>query len=198
MATSFSLIVNNYQYTMLKNGILSLVALFVVVFSACSSSAGNSQEARSSADTAEVAHEFPKKSGHEVSFQAADKSIINTRDLIGKVVFINFWATWCPPCIEEMPSIQALYNKFKDNKDIVFLLVDVDADLKGAERFMRTNKLDMPLYIPNSNLPSSFLGGAIPTTVILDKRGNIDVRLEGGRDYRAPQITQALESLLAE
>lgn len=136
--------------------------------------------------------------GFDISFKAPDKSIINTQDLIGKVVFINFWATWCPPCIAEMPSIQILYDKFKDNKDIVFLIVDVDADLIGAERFMKSRKFTLPLYIPNSNIPSSFLKGAIPTTVILDKRGNIDVRLEGGRDYTAPQITQALQSLLSE
>jgi len=183
---------------MVKNKILSLAVLCTLGFSACNSAANSTKETTITVDTTTVIQNIEKEAGFNVSFQAVDKSTINTKDLIGKVVFINFWATWCPPCIEEMPSIQALYNQFKDNPDIVFLLVDVDADLKGAERFMRKHKLDMPLYIPNSNLPTSFLEGAIPTTVILDKRGNIDVRLEGGRDYRAPQMVQAIESLLAE
>jgi len=187
---------------MIKNKIFGLAVLLALGFYSCHSSATNSQQAISSSDTTVIATDVSSDGsgakGFDVSFQGVDKRTINTKDLIGKVVFINFWATWCPPCIEEMPSIQALYNKFKDNKDIVFLLVDVDADLKGAERFMRKNNLDMPLFIPNSNLPSSFLQGAIPTTVILDKRGNIDVRLEGGRDYRAPQMIKAIESLLAE
>ncbi len=175
-----------------------LVFIFIFLCFGCQTQAqDNEDENREVSSAIAPTQEFVHK-GFDISFQAANKSIINTQDLIGKVVFINFWATWCPPCIAEMPSIQILYDKFKDNKDIVFLMVDVDSDLKGAEQFMNSRKFTLPIYIPNSNIPSSFLEGAIPTTVILDKRGNIDVLLEGGRDYTAPQMTQALESLLSE
>lgn len=182
----------------MKNIFFLFGGLLFVSFISCQTNAKSNEGESEQVETTEFTSEGVDKSAFDISFQAVDKSKINTKDLIGKVVFINFWATWCPPCIAEMPSIQALYNKFKDNKDIVFLMVDVDADLKGADRFMRKNKYELPVYIPNSNIPTSFLEGSIPTTVILDKRGNIDVRLEGGRDYNAPQITQALESLLAE
>ena len=175
-----------------------LVFIFIFLCFGCQTQAqDNEDENREVSSAIAPTQEFVHK-GFDISFQAANKSIINTQDLIGKVVFINFWATWCPPCIAEMPSIQILYDKFKDNKDIVFLMVDVDSDLKGAEQFMNSRKFTLPIYIQNSNIPSSFLEGAIPTTVILDKRGNIDVLLEGGRDYTAPQMTQALESLLSE
>lgn len=133
-----------------------------------------------------------------ISFKNEKGEVLSLDDLKGKAVFINFWATWCPPCIKEMPSIQTLYNKFKDNKDIVFLLVDVDNNIDGASKFMKKRKLNMPLYVPNSEIPSSFLAGVIPTTVILDKRGNIDVRLEGGRDYSTPAIVEALQLLIDE
>lgn len=139
-----------------------------------------------------------KPSESVISFKNEKGEVVSLDELKGKAVFINFWATWCPPCIEEMPSIQTLYNKFKDNKDIVFLLVDVDNNIESASKFMEKRELDMPLYVPNSEIPSSYLAGAIPTTVILDKKGNIDVRLEGGRDYSTPAIAEALQSLIDE
>lgn len=178
--------------------IFSVVLLFTIVLVSCGSSANDNQESKEVNSQELDSVSTAKSSDDIVSFRGIDNQTISTEDLKGKVVFINFWATWCPPCIEEMPSIQILYDKFKNNKDIVFLLVDVDGDLQNAEKFMKNNKLDMPLYIPDSDLPESFIQGAIPTTVILDKRGNIDVRLEGGRDYSSPSIAKALESLLAE
>lgn len=131
-------------------------------------------------------------------FKNVDNSIVKLGELKGKVVFVNFWATWCPPCIEEMPSIQVLYEKFKDNKDIVFLIVDVDGDLENANTFMKEHNLKMPLYIMNSNLPAGFELNAIPTTIVLDKQGNLDLRLEGGRDYATPEMFDEINAILAK
>lgn len=123
---------------------------------------------------------------------------IKVADLKGKVVFINFWATWCPPCIEEMPSIAALKKKFKDNPNIVFLMVDVDNNLAKSKKFMAKQKLDLPVHVPYSQIPSNYLGNSIPTTVILDKKGEIVVRTEGARDYNAPKLVAAIEALVLE
>lgn len=123
---------------------------------------------------------------------------ITLAELKGKVVFINFWATWCPPCIAEMPSIASLKETFKDHKDLVFLMVDVDNNLKKSMKFMSKEKLDLPVHVPASSIPSTLLGSSIPTTVIIDKKGEIVVRAEGGRDYTNPKIIAALKELLAE
>lgn len=61
---------------------------------------------------------------------------------------------------------------------------------------MKQNNYDLPVYAPAGNIPSDYLGGAIPTTVILDKRGNMIARLEGGRDYADPEIVKALNELV--
>lgn len=132
-----------------------------------------------------------------VSFLDGNKKAVSLNDLKGKVVFINFWATWCPPCVREMPSINNLKKHFKNNKDLVFLMVDVDGNYEVSKKFMEKNGFDLPLYMPNGDIPSRFLGNSIPTTVILDKTGKMVARIEGGRDYAAPEIIKAMDDLLA-
>ena len=131
----------------------------------------------------------------ELSFKDKEGKVLQLSALKGKVVFINFWATWCPPCIHELPSIDQLRQSLKDNKDIVFLMVDVDGDMEKSSAFMAENKYDLPLYIAEGDIPAEFLGQSIPTTVILDKAGKIVERLEGSRDYGAPEIKKALEDI---
>lgn len=122
----------------------------------------------------------------------------NTESLRGKVVFINFWATWCPPCIKEMPSIEQLKKSYDGNDDIVFLLVDVDGKMEKSKAFMQKNNFDLQVSIPDSNIPSTLLGNAIPTTIILDKNGQIAGKLEGAYDYSNPEMKKALDELLTQ
>lgn len=133
-----------------------------------------------------------------VSFKNEDGESISTMDLKGKVVFINFWATWCPPCIKELPSINDLKKQYERNKNIVFLMVDVDADLEKSVSLMKDNKYDLTVYMPETPIPPTFLGNSIPTTVILGKDGEIKERIEGGRDYAAPDIKVLLDDLIDE
>ena len=132
----------------------------------------------------------------DLKFKDEDGRTISLSSLNGKVVFINFWATWCPPCIHEMPSINELKQSFKNNENIVFLMVDVDNKMEKSLAFMEKNRYDLPVYVPTSNIPPNYLGGAIPTTVILDKSGDMIARIEGGRDYTSPEIIKALNELV--
>lgn len=172
-----------------------IVALSSLTFVYCGQAESKATAIETNAEVIRIDVE-PAKSA--LAFKNEKGVVVRLADLKGKVVFINFWATWCPPCIEEMPSIQTLYNKFKDNNHVVFLLVDVDNNIEKASKFLRERKLDIPLNVPNSEIPTSFLAGAIPTTVILDKSGNIDVRMEGGKDYSTPAYAEALQSLIDE
>lgn len=145
-----------------------------------------------------VAERTENQIANDITFQDGNGKTIALNDLKGKVVFINFWATWCPPCITEMPSINELKAKFNGNENIVFLMVDVDGKHKKAQAFMDKRKFDLPVYVPHSEIPKEYLGGAIPTTIILDKNGAIAARIEGGRDYSAPEILNGLKKLIAE
>lgn len=127
----------------------------------------------------------------------ADGKAVNMEDLKGKVVFMNFWATWCPPCIAEMPSIQKLYDKVKDDKDIMILTVEVEGKRDKVAKFMERKKLSLPVVYPNSSIPTEFFNGSLPTTVILDKKGNIAHTTMGMADYSGQDIVDFLNELKA-
>lgn len=134
----------------------------------------------------------------EILFRNMEDEVIELSDQKGKVVFINFWATWCPPCIAEMPAINRFYSSFKDNDKIVFLMVDVDNDPVKSQKFMDKRKFDLPVYTPASPIPSSYMGGSIPTTLVLNKYGKVVFKHEGMGDFSNEEFKTFVNKLIAE
>lgn len=132
----------------------------------------------------------------KASFKSADNKVYDTEQLKGKVLFINFWATWCPPCRAEMPSIQKLYDKFKGDENIEFLIVEIEGDIAGTNTFLEQQKLKLPIVYPNGEIPANWLGGSIPTTVILDKSGKIAAKEEGMYDYSTKEVEEFVRNLI--
>lgn len=132
----------------------------------------------------------------DIVFLNAEGQKVTLSDLKGKVVFINFWATWCPPCINEMPTIDKLKNHFKGNDELIFLMVDIDNQIEASTAFMKEYGYDLPVYTVQGEIPTSYLGNAIPTTVLLDKSGEIFMRLEGGRDYFSKEMIEIIDEML--
>jgi thiol-disulfide isomerase/thioredoxin len=130
-----------------------------------------------------------------VIFWEGDGKTVDLASLKGKVVFINFWATWCPPCIAEMPSINALYGKFKDNENVAFLMVDVDGNYQKSDSFMKKHHYALEVVSPVGEIPPVFMQGAIPTTVILDKEGKLVYRQEGAADYFSTKMVDLISQL---
>ncbi|MES2277721.1 MAG: TlpA disulfide reductase family protein [Bacteroidota bacterium] len=131
----------------------------------------------------------------DVLFQSTDGRTIHLAEQKGKVVFINFWATWCPPCIAEMPSINGLYEKLKNNKNVVFIIVDADHNFQKSMPFMTKRKFTMPLYQLASGVPESLVSNSIPTTTIIDKNGQIVFHQAGSADYSNPKILEYLNRI---
>jgi thiol-disulfide isomerase/thioredoxin len=92
----------------------------------------------------------------------------------GKVIFLNLWATWCGPCRAEMPGIQKLYNKVKDDR-IVFLMLSIDKDgaAQKIKTYVRKNKYTFPVYTPSGYLTDQLNVPSIPTTFVISKEGKI-------------------------
>jgi thiol-disulfide isomerase/thioredoxin len=117
-------------------------------------------------------------------------------DLKGKVVFLNFWATWCPPCRQEMPSMETLYQRFK-GQGLEILAVDCQEGAQDVSAFMRKNGLTFPAALDTSGAVSGDYGiSAIPTTYIIDRSGKIIIRAVGGLRWANPKIIAAFETLL--
>ena len=130
-----------------------------------------------------------------ISFKDAANNTVNLSELNGKVVFINFWATWCPPCRAEMPSIETLYQKLKDNENIVFLMVDVDNDYHKAKKYMDEMGFSLPVYTPASEIPKELMSGTIPTTLILNKNGQLVFSHEGAGNFGGKKMMDFLTGL---
>ncbi|WP_440134740.1 TlpA family protein disulfide reductase [Chitinophaga sancti] len=147
------------------------------------------------------AHIKPGPSHEIVSFNYRDVAtgnVVNTSSLRGKVVFINYWASWCPPCRAEFSSVMSLYNRFKDNPQVVFILINEDDDLAKAKEFLQKENCNLPIYKALDIVPVSVYNGTLPTTVILDKEGKIKYHHEGladyGREEFANQINEVIRS----
>lgn len=124
--------------------------------------------------------------------------VIDIKDQQGKVLFINFWATWCPPCIAEMPSINEMYARYKNNPKVMILEIDVDNNFSKSVPFMKKHNYQMPVYNIASELPKGFLTNAIPTTVIIDKTGTVVARHEGGADYTDKGFYNYMDGLISK
>ena len=123
-----------------------------------------------------------------VSLIGADGIKVGLSDQKGKLLFINFWAPWCPPCRAEMPGINALQNKLKDQKNIEFFMVDVDSKPKAATNYMVENELSLPVYSPSSFIPVEIFDGNLPTTVVISPEGKIIYHDIGAADYNHPDF----------
>jgi thiol-disulfide isomerase/thioredoxin len=123
-----------------------------------------------------------------ISFTDSQGQEVKLADRKGKVLFINFWATWCPPCRAEMPSINALHQKLKDNKNIEFFIVDVDKDTEKTLSFMKKKGYDLPIHTPSSFLPPEIFDGNLPTTVVISPEGKVIYHHIGVADYDNPDF----------
>lgn len=137
-------------------------------------------------------------SGNTPSFSYTDATgkQQSTADLKGKVVFINFWATWCPPCRAEMPSLNGLYREFKNDNRFVFLFLNEDEDAGKAKLYLQKQEYTFPLLTRAGRISPEFFNGTLPTTLVLDKEGNVVLKHEGLARYNTSEFIEQLKSLL--
>ena len=117
--------------------------------------------------------------------------------LRGKVVLLNLWTTWCPPCRDEMPSMERLYQKLRD-RGFVLLAVSQDEGGKAAvEPFVRDLGLTFPVLVdPEHQVGDRYQVWGYPESFIIDREGRVVERVIGPRDWTSPQQVAALERLL--
>jgi thiol-disulfide isomerase/thioredoxin len=131
----------------------------------------------------------------QLSFKDQTGKVITLNQLKGKVVFINFWATWCPPCLAEMPSINKLYEKYKNDADVVFIMVDADGNFEKSNGYMKARNYAMPIYHMASSVPEQIFSGSLPTTVVFDKQARISFKHEGAANYGSKKFVDFIGQL---
>lgn len=116
-------------------------------------------------------------------------------DAKGQVVVLNFWATWCPPCIAEMPSLQELYSAYGDRVKFMFVSQEDREKIRG---FLDKRGFDLPVYRPLSKIPESLYSRSIPATYIIDRDGRIRVAKVGVADWNSEKVRNLLDELTEE
>jgi thiol-disulfide isomerase/thioredoxin len=122
-----------------------------------------------------------------------DGKEITARELRGKVVFLNRWATWCGPCVQEMPSIQALYESLRDSDVAFVILSDEKAD--KVKSFVKKRQWSLPVYLAVEGLPPVLQSQYIPATFIINRQGEVVFRKEGGMDWNTDAVRAMLKKV---
>lgn len=131
----------------------------------------------------------------DLNFRLIDKDGNETslEKMKGKVIFMNLWATWCAPCLAEMPSIKKLHTEM--GSEVAFVILSLDDDFEKAKAFDKKKGYDLPIYSLRSNMPAMYDSTTIPTTYIIDAQGNLVLTHSGMADYDSDKFKKFLRSL---
>ncbi|MBN1907417.1 MAG: TlpA family protein disulfide reductase [Deltaproteobacteria bacterium] len=135
----------------------------------------------------------------DFSLPDLDGRMVNLSSYKGRVVIVNIWATWCPPCVAEAPSLDKLYKIFKE-EGLELLAVSVDKDGKRAvEPFMKKKNLSFPVLLdPDGRVAGLYRTRGVPESFIVKKDGTIDNKIEGAIDWTSPKVIEYFQKLLKE
>lgn len=175
------------------NTIILMIGLGMVTLTACKNE-GKQDAADSTAPAATDTVAAAPAVAMLPAFKMSDEQgkPVTLESLKGKKVVVNIWASWCPPCRAEMPSIQNLYKK-TDKEKVAFVLLSVDDQMEDAAAFKKKQGLNMPVFFPAENLPLLFNVQAIPSTFIFNEKGELIKKMEGMDDYDTQEYVDLLK-----
>jgi thiol-disulfide isomerase/thioredoxin len=144
-------------------------------------------------------HQFePRRDAPKVSLKSLDGNKVSLEDYKGKVVFLNFWTTWCGYCKREMPSMEKLYAKFKD-KDFVILAVDVRESKEKVKTFWDRYKLTFPAVLDPTGMAAMAFGvRGYPATFFIDRKGRVVGGAPGAREWFSEDAQAIIAELVEE
>jgi peroxiredoxin len=133
----------------------------------------------------------------EFRLPSPDGAAVSLSSFRGKVVMVHFWATWCPPCVEELPALERLYRSLLD-KDLVLLAISVDEGGPGVvSEFMKRNGVSFPVLLdPKRSMARRYGSFRTPETYLVDRNGIVQKKIFGAMDWTQPQAIAMITGLL--
>jgi len=182
-----------YTARVIFPGVILPLALLVLLIPA----PADARDAREAVQALGLVQPNPVQAAKSFEVETPDKQLLRLSEFKGKVVFLNFWATWCKPCEEEMPSMQRLYERYKSQGLVVLA---ISADTGGAAQvapYLKRHNLTFPVGLdPKASVSSLYGVWSVPSTFIIDKRGNRAYFANGPREWDGPTARAFFESLL--
>jgi len=133
---------------------------------------------------------------HEIRLQSVDGKTVSLADYHGKVVLVHFWATWCPPCVEEIPTLER-FSQQVSGTDIVVLAISVDKSADALKTFLDKNKLHLPvLRDPGGKTAGSYGTTKFPETYVVGRDGMVRYKVIGPMDWSLRTNVEIIRSLL--
>ena len=184
------------SFIRLKDGLLGLliiVALTLLILRVQRPSPENPQP---------KANQFKSQEGYmapRFSLRNLKGNMEGLDDHLGKVIVVNFWATWCVPCIKEMPSFESLYRRYR-SQGLTLLAVSLDkGDSTKVQEFADKHKLSFPILLDTKGVAEKLYPSfSIPFTYVIDKQGRVVARVDGAKNWESSETFEAVEHLLKQ
>ena len=123
--------------------------------------------------TAACSYTAPAKKAPDFSLKSIDGKTVSLSDFRGKTVFLDFWATWCPPCRASIPAVKKLHDKHANAKNVAIIGINVGENKKTVEKFIQANEMHYTTLLSDDSIISQYSINSIPRFVIIDENGNI-------------------------
>lgn len=135
----------------------------------------------------------------DIELTDSQEKKLKLSELKGSVVFVNFWASWCPPCIDEIPSIEVLYKYLSGNSNFKMLTILYQDDENRVPRYMKQQGYTFPIYRdPDGSAAKRFGITGVPETFIIDKKGTLRKKVVGPLEWNSPPVIEAFLNLINE
>lgn len=134
--------------------------------------------------------DYPKAT-YNMELQNSKGERVSMEEFRGKVIFMNVWATWCPPCIKEMPTIQNLYETV-DKDRVAFIMLSMDQEFEKAIEYREKYEYDFEIYRLTGSMPAMYHTKLIPTTFVIDSGGNLVLQHDGLGEFDTPEFKEFL------
>jgi thiol-disulfide isomerase/thioredoxin len=139
------------------------------------------------------------KENYDFKYTTLDGENRRLSELRGKVVFVNFWGTWCLPCVAEMPTVQKLYDHFKGDSGVVFIIASRQDAPDKIRSFAKKHSYDLPFYtLKDEDIPLAMRLNQYPATFIYTKDGGIAMKHINGADWSDPAVIAFIKKLEAQ